>query len=141
MDSFYSTPAWLDLRARVLDRDGHSCTVSRLLGGECSGSLHVHHIYSRRERPDLALDEDNCGSACGRHHRVWEAVRAFIRRARGNLPTSPVERAATLIRNGAWHYDDATLDRELDHVGVEPDDRGDLFALANELRERHTVAA
>lgn len=80
-DSFLSSPEWLTLRDRVLERDGHRCTVARLLGGRCRGALHVNHIIARSERHDLALDEDNCGTACAAHHPQWEAlVRALRRR-------------------------------------------------------------
>lgn len=82
-DDFYLTPAWRQLRARVLTRDGYRCTVARLLGGRCSGTLHVHHLLSRRERPELALDEDNLISVCAAHHPQVEALREFVRRRRG----------------------------------------------------------
>lgn len=84
-DSFYNTPGWRRLRARVIARDGGRCTVARLLGGACSGSLHVHHIEPRTERPDLALEEDNCATVCGAHHPTWESLRRWLR-ARRTVP-------------------------------------------------------
>lgn len=85
-DPFYSSPEWLALRERVLARDGGRCTVSRLLGGACDGTLHVHHIEKRADRPDLELDDDNCATSCARHHPTWEAMRRYIERARQPVP-------------------------------------------------------
>lgn len=82
-DPFYSSPEWNDLREYVLARDARRCTVGRLLGGACSGTLHVHHIEPRSERPDLELDEDNCATACASHHPVWESLARAIRLIHG----------------------------------------------------------
>lgn len=88
-DGFYTTPAWRDLRERVLERDGSRCSVGRLLGGDCSGTLHVHHLTPRSERPDLELDEDNCGTSCASHHPTWESVARTLRLLHGELPPCP----------------------------------------------------
>lgn len=85
-DSFYDSPEWLALRARVIARDGSKCLVGGLLGGPCRGVLHVHHIVPRAEAPELELDEENCGSACAAHHPMWEALRRGIIRSREVLP-------------------------------------------------------
>jgi hypothetical protein len=85
-DPFYSTAEWLALRDRVRARDGGRCTVARLLGGACAGTVHVHHIEPRADRPDLELDDDNCASVCASHHPKWEAMRRFIERSRRELP-------------------------------------------------------
>lgn len=77
-DGFYHSREWLDLAERVRVRDGHRCTVARLLGGRCSGTLHVHHVIPRSERRDLELDEENCITACASHHPTLEAVRRLI---------------------------------------------------------------
>jgi len=69
-------------RAAVLDRDGHRCTVSRLLGGECSQRLDVHHIVPRREGGGDELD--NLASVCASHHPRWEALRRAILNERGD---------------------------------------------------------
>lgn len=82
-ESFYKSPEWRALRARVLARDGSRCTVAQLLGGECRGSLHVHHLDRAEER---RLDPDNCGTACASHHPKWEAVRRAIMVQRRPLP-------------------------------------------------------
>lgn len=81
--TFYDSPEWKTLRERVLTRDGRRCTVARLLGGPCRGALHVHHIEPVEDRPDLALDEDNCGTACASHHPKWEALRRQLVKRRG----------------------------------------------------------
>lgn len=85
-DSFYSSPEWRALREQVKARDGDRCTVGRLLGGRCSGTLTVHHIEKRTLRPELALDEHNCATVCSAHHPTWEAMRLFVERARRPLP-------------------------------------------------------
>lgn len=78
-ETFYSTPEWAALRARRLELDGNACTVARLLGGPCRGTLHVHHVVPAAERPDLALDIDNTGTACAAHHPTWEALARALR--------------------------------------------------------------
>lgn len=85
MNGFYGTLRWRVTRSRALARDGHLCTVSRLLGGECSGALHVHHIVPVEEGGEpFALD--NLGTACASHHPAWEALRRKLVSAR----TEPV---------------------------------------------------
>lgn len=87
---FYSSAEWRALRDRVRARDDNRCTVGRLLGGRCSGVLHVHHIEPVDEHPELALDEDNCLTACASHHPRWEAVARALRLATGEtLPRCP----------------------------------------------------
>lgn len=89
-DRFLSSPEWLAARDRALVRDGKRCTVARLLGGECVGVLHVHHIQPRSERPDLALDLDNLGTSCASHHARWEALARALRLAAGvEVPPCP----------------------------------------------------
>lgn len=87
MRNIYSTLRWRIVRARALERDGHRCTVSRLLGGDCSdGPLHAHHIepVAAGGRP---FDVDNVGTTCARHHPMWEALRRdLVRRAGGEEP-------------------------------------------------------
>lgn len=73
--SLYSTLLWRAVRRRALARDGSLCTVQRLLGGDCSGARHVHHVRPAEDYPELALDLDNLASVCSAHHPVWEALR------------------------------------------------------------------
>jgi hypothetical protein len=82
MGNLYDTLHWRELRARALARDCSRCTVSRLLGGECSGVLHVHHIEPADERPALAFELDNLATACAGHHARWEALRRALVRER-----------------------------------------------------------
>jgi 5-methylcytosine-specific restriction endonuclease McrA len=78
-ETFYLSPDWAALREDVLRRDADRCTVARLLGGDCSSVLHVHHLS---RDPRLALDIDNLGTACARHHPMWEAVRRAVQERR-----------------------------------------------------------
>jgi CXCXC repeat len=87
---FYETPEWRALREKVFARDAGRCTVARLLGGACGGTIQVHHIEPLRERWDLRLDEDNCACVCARHHPQWEALRrALVNRRVVQLPPCP----------------------------------------------------
>ena len=75
------TLTWPDLRVRVLERDGHRCTIGWLLGGECEETLDVDHLVPRSEGgPD---DEDNLITVCHRHHPMREAIRRELMRRRG----------------------------------------------------------
>ena len=78
-EKLYISPEWAALREAALRRDGDRCTVARLLGGDCSFDLHVHHL-NRDEA--LALDLDNVATTCSRHHPTWESVRRSIVEAR-----------------------------------------------------------
>lgn len=81
-DEFYNSPEWAALRERVRVRDGSRCALGWLLGGPCHDRLDVHHIEPREERPDLALDEANCLTACARHHPMLESLRRAILKRR-----------------------------------------------------------
>lgn len=80
-ETVYNSPAWRDVRARVLSRDGNRCTVARLLGGGCSGTLHVHHIEPINSG-GARFDADNLAIVCSRHHPQWEALRRNMVRQR-----------------------------------------------------------
>jgi 5-methylcytosine-specific restriction endonuclease McrA len=67
------------IRARVLEREQHRCS-GRFLGGECSASLHVHHIIPRNEGGTDELD--NLMVLCSRHHPMLESIRRQILRRR-----------------------------------------------------------
>lgn len=56
---FYGTQAWRRLRQAVLERDHYWCQVCRRRWANT-----VHHIIPIEERPDLALDMDNCQGIC-----------------------------------------------------------------------------
>lgn len=81
---FYLSPEWAALRGEALRRDADRCTVARLLGGDCSSVLHVHHLD---RDPALALDIDNLATVCASHHPTWEALRrAVLRRREERVP-------------------------------------------------------
>lgn len=81
-DSLYSSPAWAEARAAALDRDGHRCTVARLLGGECADRLDVHHVIPVREG-GAWYDDDNLITVCQSHHPMVESIRRQILHKRG----------------------------------------------------------
>ncbi len=90
MASLYNTLRWRIARNRALERDGHRCTVSRLLGGPCApGPLHAHHIVPVEEGGPL-FDVDNLGTTCSAHHSQWESLRRILaRRRRAPAPRCP----------------------------------------------------
>lgn len=78
MGEIYNTSAWDQTRALAFERDGHRCTVSRLLGGQCAdGPLHAHHIIAVADGGD-PFDVDNVGTSCASHHPVWESLRRIL---------------------------------------------------------------
>lgn len=82
----YSSRRWKSARAAAIRRDGRSCTVARLLGGDCSrGPLHVHHVVPL-EDDGAPFDLDNLGTTCARHHPTWEALRRTLVRRRQAPP-------------------------------------------------------
>lgn len=74
----YKTPEWLDLAARAKARDGHLCTVARLLGGRCTGRLHAHHVIPISEGGEPYPTLDGIVTACAGHHRTLHALREFV---------------------------------------------------------------
>lgn len=84
MVHFYDSPAWDAARGFALARDRHRCTVSRLLGGPCKGTLHVHHIVAIQDG-GAPYDLDNLGTACAAHHPKWEALRRALARSHEGL--------------------------------------------------------
>lgn len=78
MKSLYHTLRWRATRAQAFARDGHRCTVSRLLGGSCApGPLHAHHIVPVADNGE-PFDLDNVGTTCSAHHPQWEALRRTL---------------------------------------------------------------
>jgi hypothetical protein len=75
----YDKSAWRSTREQILSRDG-DCTYSRLLGGECSGPLHVHHLNPSEYDP---FDPDGLITVCEVHHPKLEAIRRAILSVRG----------------------------------------------------------
>jgi 5-methylcytosine-specific restriction enzyme A len=65
--SFYGSAAWLKCRGIVLIRDHYLCQPC-LKQGELKPANIVHHIEPIDERPDQALDPDNCETICPSCH-------------------------------------------------------------------------
>lgn len=86
----YNDIRWQATRACAFARDGHRCTVSRLLGGPCSdGPLHAHHIVPVADGGD-PFDAENVGTTCASHHPMWEALRRqIVRRLLDPIPRCP----------------------------------------------------
>lgn len=82
----YSSSRWRRVAARARTRDGNRCTVGRLLGGECSDLLHVHHIVAVSDG-GAPYDLDNVGTACSTHHPTWESLRRLL--VRRQLEAAP----------------------------------------------------
>lgn len=86
--SLYHTLAWRRLRHQVLRRDGNRCTVARLLGGDCSGTLHVHHLQPPSQGGITLPATDQLITVCAVHHPLVEKVRRAVLDAQ--KPVEPV---------------------------------------------------
>ncbi len=91
-DPFYHTKAWKRLRRVALDRDGGMCCdcMDRYRAGLIKRPRRadmVHHIQSREEHPELALDLSNLRSLCDTCHnkRHPEKGRRPEPKARGRM--------------------------------------------------------
>lgn len=73
-ETIYTSLLWRTVSSRARARDGNRCTVARLIGGDCGGVLHGHHIVPVSEG-GAAFDLDNVGTVCAVHHPTWEALR------------------------------------------------------------------
>lgn len=82
MSNLYQTLHWATARSAALARDCNECQVRRLLGGDCSGILHVHHVV-RPEHGGGKYDLDNLLTVCAGHHPQLEALRRFVTDKRG----------------------------------------------------------
>lgn len=80
-NQFYNSTDWDIVREFVLERDKHLCQF--FLGKWTDGkhfpdeikfleAKYVHHIISIKERPDLALDPNNCISLSFLAHEIIE---------------------------------------------------------------------
>lgn len=80
-DAFYNSTDWDILREKVLERDNRTC---QFFLGNWDDGVHkpykikpvkatmVHHIIPIKERPDLALDINNCISLSFEAHEIIE---------------------------------------------------------------------
>lgn len=80
-DAFYNSTDWDILRERVLKRDKGKCQffLGKWNDGkhkpctiEIVDAVMVHHIIPIKERPDLALDINNCISLSWEAHEIIE---------------------------------------------------------------------
>ncbi|BCP36194.1 hypothetical protein MINTMi198_15640 [Mycobacterium intracellulare M.i.198] len=80
---------WQRLRRRVLARDDYTCQIR--LAGCIEEASEVDKIVPASVDPSLALDEDNCRSACPPCHRRVTARQAAeaSRKARARLKRPP----------------------------------------------------
>lgn len=74
----YHTAAWRKLREAALRRDGNRCGIGRLLGGECSGVLMVHHLVPVNEGGPLLPELDGVLTVCASHHPRLHAFRRAV---------------------------------------------------------------
>ena len=87
---------WDKLREDVLNRDKNEC---QFFSGKWNDGIHktneikpvratmVHHIISIKERPDLALDINNCISLSFEAHEIIEDRKRFRYKKRRNQIT------------------------------------------------------
>lgn len=64
---FYKSPIWRRKRRSILQRDNYECQSCKKEGG-FSPATCVHHIKHLKDRPDLALDDNNLISLCDACH-------------------------------------------------------------------------
>jgi len=68
--AFIETPEYNKFRKRILKRDNYTCQHCGRRGkAGYRPILDVHHIKSRKNYPNLALDESNCITLCRECHK------------------------------------------------------------------------
>ena len=65
---FYASALWLHKREDILDRDNNECQKHKRRGNFAPATC-VHHKQHLKNRPDLALVDDNLESLCDSCHR------------------------------------------------------------------------
>ena len=68
-----STYQWQRKREEVKERDRHLCVYCLAHGRLNYERLEAHHIIPLEERPDLAYEDDNLITLCGKDHESAEA--------------------------------------------------------------------
>ena len=68
-NKFYKSRPWRKKRREILKRDNDECQRCKSLGGY-SKAVVVHHIKHLKDRPDLALVDDNLVSLCEPCHNI-----------------------------------------------------------------------
>lgn len=66
---FYKSREWRKKRPEILKRDNYECQRCKRMGRYSRGVV-VHHIKHLRDRPDLALDDDNLETQCEACHNI-----------------------------------------------------------------------
>jgi 5-methylcytosine-specific restriction protein A len=64
---FYVSAVWLHKRNLIFERDHYECQKHKRQGGFAKATC-VHHIKHLKDRPDLALIDDNLESLCDQCH-------------------------------------------------------------------------
>ena len=84
-DKFYLCKDWKKKRKEVLRRDHYECQRCKR-NHKVSKATTVHHIKQLKERPELALDDDNLESLCGDCHNLEhpEKLKDFFKSKRWN---------------------------------------------------------
>ncbi len=95
------TPEEIAWQEHARERDGYRCRWVED-GKRCdytSETITVHHIQTRRQRPDLILDNDNSACLCDRHHDITHHTVEGRRKAaaQGLLGGTTYEKAAKEI--------------------------------------------
>lgn len=67
-DKFYLHPEWKAKREDILSRDNKECQKCKKIYHTFNWATTVHHIQHLKTRPDLAFDDDNLISLCGKCH-------------------------------------------------------------------------
>lgn len=67
MANFYKSTVWINKRKEILKRDHNECQRCKSKGRFSKADC-VHHIKHLKNRPDLALTNDNLISLCNTCH-------------------------------------------------------------------------
>lgn len=94
-DPFYTSSAWLKVRARALERDCGLCVWCRDAGRTTTDrhgrrlpvlASMVHHVKPRKAYPELELTLDNLVSLCNRCHDEAHPEKHAERKMRDPVP-------------------------------------------------------
>lgn len=69
--AFYNSTTWKDKRQEILERDNFECLMCVAEGKvttQAHSVLEIDHIEELKDRPDLAMDNDNLRTLCKDHH-------------------------------------------------------------------------
>ncbi|MEG0900290.1 MAG: HNH endonuclease [Oscillospiraceae bacterium] len=84
IEKFYRTWKWKKKREYILKRDNNECQLCKLKGKFNRGNI-VHHKQHLKNRPDLAMDDNNLITVCfdcheelhPEHHRCKVMLRKY----------------------------------------------------------------